>query len=119
MRPMNPRSVMLRDHPPLGSIVPGVFTPVLAKHSKSSVHRLSFMGRMAVLCTLAVRMWGSKWSRSPLRGDHWRIRRISPKPVSGPRHVWFRLAATREVFHHTSTAAVLENLHRIARVETP
>ena len=46
----------------------GAFTPVLAKHSKSSVHRLSFMGRMAVLCTLAVRMWGSKWSRSRLRG---------------------------------------------------
>src|SRR6266851_3218099 len=44
----------------------------------------------------------------------------SPRtPFSGPRHVCFRFGEhSKEVSHNTSTAAALENLPRIATVET-
>src|ERR1039458_3226673 len=65
---MGLRSNWERD-PQFGNIVPGAFTPVLAKYSKSSVRRLSFRGRTAVPLHAFCPDVGPKWSRSPPRGD--------------------------------------------------
>src|ERR1035441_4300447 len=65
---MGLRSNWERD-PQFGNIVPGAFTPVLAKYSKSSVRRLSFRGRTAVPLHAFCPDVGPKWSRSRLRGD--------------------------------------------------